>query len=88
MGTAGSLPGDALHPAATGARSMVDREKVLAVLRRRFPTASDRDIAAAANAIVGLEDEWHEVECTDVRDLLDRIRSGYEFRLLERMSAR
>ena len=27
------------------------------------------DTAAAANAIVGLEDEWREVECTDLREL-------------------
>jgi hypothetical protein len=47
---------------------MIDREKVLAVLRRRFPGALEMDTAAAANAIVGLEDEWREVECTDLRD--------------------
>jgi hypothetical protein len=40
---------------------MIDREKVLTVLRRRFPGASDRDLAAAANAIVGLADEWDDV---------------------------
>jgi hypothetical protein len=47
---------------------MIDREKVLAVLRRRFPGALEMDTAAAANAIVGLEDEWREVQCTDLRD--------------------
>ena len=40
---------------------MIDREKVLTVLRRRFTGASDRDLAAAANAIVGLADEWDDV---------------------------
>ncbi len=40
---------------------MVDREKVLAVLKKRFPGASDEQKAAAANAIVGLTDEWEEV---------------------------
>ena len=40
---------------------MIDREKVLTVLRRRFPGASDQDLAAAANAIVGLDDEWDDV---------------------------
>jgi hypothetical protein len=40
---------------------MVDREKVLSVLGRRFPGASVEQIAAAANAIVGLDDEWEEV---------------------------
>jgi len=64
---------------------MVDREKVLAVLRRRFPGAPDADTAAAANAIVGLDDEWREAECTDVRELIERLRSGHEFRLLERL---
>jgi hypothetical protein len=64
---------------------MVDREKVLAVLRRRFPGASEMETAAAANAIVGLDDEWREVDCTDLRELVDRLRAGYEFRLLERL---
>jgi hypothetical protein len=36
----------------------VDREKVLAVLHRRFRGASEMETAAAANAIVGLDDEW------------------------------
>jgi hypothetical protein len=62
---------------------MVDREKVLAVLRRRFPGASAMD-TAAANAIVGLEDEWREVECTDLRELVERLREGHGFLLLER----
>lgn len=64
---------------------MVDREKVLAVLRRRFPGAPKAETAAAANAIVGLDDEWQEVECTDLRDLVERLRNGHEFRLLERV---
>jgi hypothetical protein len=44
---------------------MIDREKVVTVLRKRFPTASIEDIAAAANAIVGLADEWEEVTPLD-----------------------
>ena len=40
---------------------MPDREKVVAVLRRRFPGAAIEQVAAAANAIVGLEDEWLEI---------------------------
>ena len=40
---------------------MVDREKVLAVLKNRFPDASAGTIAAAANAIVDLDEEWEEV---------------------------
>jgi hypothetical protein len=66
---------------------MVDREKVLAVLRRRFPSATETETAAAANAIVGLDDEWQEVDCTDLHELIERLRSGHEFRLLERLPA-
>lgn len=40
---------------------MVDREKVVAVLKRRFPGSAIDQVAAAANAIVGLEDEWVEI---------------------------
>ena len=40
---------------------MLDREKVLAILRKRFQAASDAERAAAANALLGLEDEWEEV---------------------------
>ena len=40
---------------------MVDRERVLAVLTRRFPGSTADQIAGAANAIVGLEDEWEDV---------------------------
>lgn len=38
--------------------TVIDREKVLAVLLKRFPNADLRDVAAAANAIVGLEPEY------------------------------
>ena len=41
--------------------SMLDREKVVAVLKRRFPGSAIEQVAAAANAIVGLDDEWLEV---------------------------
>jgi hypothetical protein len=41
--------------------AMVDREKVLAVLRKRFPGATPDQLAAAANAIVGLDEEWEDV---------------------------
>jgi hypothetical protein len=43
-------------------RNMLDREKVMAILTKRFPGASADQIAAAANAIVGLREEWREVE--------------------------
>ena len=37
---------------------MIDREKVMAVLQKRFPDARLCDLAAAANAIVGLAPEF------------------------------
>lgn len=40
---------------------MLDREKIVTLLQRRFPGATVEQIAAAANALVGLEDEWVEV---------------------------
>ena len=40
---------------------MLDRQKIVAVLRRRFPGAAIEQVAAAANAIVGLEDDWIEL---------------------------
>jgi hypothetical protein len=43
-------------------KNMMDREKVIAILTKRFPGASVDQIAAAANAIVGLRAEWREVE--------------------------
>ena len=55
---------------------MLDREKVVTVLTRRFPGSAAGQIAAAANAIVGLEDEWvevplpHEVWSSGCRDAL------------------
>ena len=40
---------------------MLDREKVVAVLKRRFRGSDEGQVAAAANAIVGLDDDWVEV---------------------------
>jgi len=40
---------------------MIDREKVLSVLSKRFPGATPEQMAAAANAIVGLTDDWEDV---------------------------
>lgn len=47
---------------------MVDREKVTNVLAKRFPTASAADIAAAANAIMGLGHEYVAVDAAMVRE--------------------
>jgi hypothetical protein len=65
-------------------RRMIDREKVLAVLSKRFPEAPRENVAAAANAIVGLEDEWEEV---DVR-LAQQPEPGNNFKLFRWRSVR
>lgn len=46
---------------------MVDREKVLAVLIKRFPDARLCDVAAAANAIVGLGPEFEALAPASIR---------------------
>ena len=40
---------------------MVDRQKVEAILLRRFPGAPYQQVAAAANALMGLGEEWEEI---------------------------
>ena len=45
---------------------MLDREKVVTILRRRFPGSAIEQVAAAANAIVGLDDEWDELTAADL----------------------
>jgi hypothetical protein len=40
---------------------MLDRQKIEAILRKRFPEAGPKEVAAAANAIMGLDEEWEEV---------------------------
>ncbi len=40
---------------------MLDRQKIETVLMRRFAGANRAEVAAAANAIMGLSDEWEEV---------------------------
>lgn len=79
---------------------MIDREKVLAVLRKRFPGASASQFAAAANAIVGLEDEWDDVtghepelgyhvsgQCADICYVAEQVQQGAEFRIFRRRPA-
>jgi hypothetical protein len=77
---------------------MVDRQKLETVLARRFLGASPNQIAAAANAIMGLTDEWEEVggrdaefgshssvQCRDICYLArEAAANGSEFRLLRR----
>lgn len=76
---------------------MLDRQKVEAILARRFPGATRDQVATAANAIMGLSDEWEEVlhddhssgyhftnECGNICYLTDDEQHGVEFRLFRR----
>lgn len=45
---------------------MIDREKVVNVLIKRFPGASAQQIASAANAIVGLTHEYEPVAPSEI----------------------
>jgi len=75
---------------------MIDRDKLECVLLRRFPGSTRSQIAAAANAIMGLEDEWEEVatdaefgfhvsaRCVDICALAREADERTEFRLLRR----
>lgn len=75
---------------------MIDRENVLAILRRGFPTASPDQLTAVANAIVDLDDEWSEipvdsdlldyivVRCPDICPLADRLKPGDEVRVFRK----
>jgi hypothetical protein len=73
---------------------MIDREKVLTVLQKRFPGSGPNQLAAAVNAIVGLEDDWVDVtsreaelgyhfsvQCGEICFLADQVQQGSQFRL-------
>ncbi len=60
---------------------MVDREHVLAVLRRRFREATARQFAEAANAIVALPDEREEVRIESIRSPTGHAPHNVEFRI-------
>ena len=77
---------------------MLDREKIVAVLKRRFPGAAAEQVAAATNAIVGLDDEWVEISlaleerngrrstpCASFCYLVEATRAGASFRLFQRV---
>ncbi len=64
---------------------MLDRQKLETLLFRRFPGANRDQVAAAANAIMGLDDEWEEVPpCTEDCVIAREMDDGAEFRLLRR----
>jgi hypothetical protein len=80
---------------------MLDRQKIETILTRRFPGTTPAQIAAAANAIMGLGDEWEEIldrnpgpplyhssaDCRDMRYLEHEFGPGSEFRLFRRRQA-
>jgi hypothetical protein len=65
---------------------MIDRQKLETILSRRFAGATHLQIAAAANAIMGLTDEWEEV-IVDTDLLAREAEVGAEFRVLRRRAA-
>jgi hypothetical protein len=79
--------------------AMLDRQKLETVLARRFPGATREQIATAANAIMGLNEEWEEVSdetefgyrfdprCIGICGLARQVQDGSEFRLLRRRTA-
>jgi hypothetical protein len=66
---------------------MIDRQKLESILCRRFPGASFDQIAAAANAIVGLDDEWEELDRPDLGRLRREQNGGAQFRFFRRVAA-
>jgi hypothetical protein len=85
-----------VRDAGSRRETMIDRQKLETLLSRRFPGATHDQVAAAANAIMGLEDEWEEVsteqdfgfnyavQCSDICALAREAEAGTEFRLLRR----
>jgi len=63
---------------------MVDRQKLETILTKRFQGATRDQIAVSANAIMGLDEEWEEVQCHDFAALAAQVQEGAEFRLLRR----
>ena len=79
---------------------MLDRQKLETLLLRRFRGASRNQLVEAANAIMGLDDEWEEVvgqeqelgshfsgQCGDFCYLAHEAENGSEFRLLRRRAS-
>jgi hypothetical protein len=75
---------------------MLDRDKLETILNRRFPGATNAQVAAAANSIMGLGDEWEELgvkedfglysssRCADIWALAREAEAGAELRILRR----
>jgi len=67
------------------------------VLHKRFPGATADQLAAAANAIVGLDDEWEDVtshepelgyhystQCGEICYLAEQIQQGAQVRIFRK----
>jgi hypothetical protein len=65
---------------------VLDRQKIETILLRRFPGATRDQVAVSANAIMGLHEEWEEVQCHDFEALTAQRAEGEEFRVLRRRS--
>jgi hypothetical protein len=65
---------------------MLDRQKIETILVRRFPGASHDQVAVSANAIMGLDEEWEELQCHDFEALAAEVADGVEIRVLRRRS--
>jgi len=65
---------------------MLDRQKIETILVRRFPGASHDQVAVSANAIMGLEEEWEELQGHDFEALAAEVADGVEIRVLRRRS--
>ncbi len=63
---------------------MLDRQKVEIILTRRFPGASRDQVAVSANAIMGLDEEWEELQYHDFEALAAEVAEGAEIRVLRR----
>ena len=63
---------------------MLDRQKLETILTRRFPGASCQQVAGSANAIMGLDEEWEELQCDDFDALAAEVADGAEIRVLRR----
>jgi len=63
---------------------MLDRQKLETILVRRFPGATRDQVAVSANAIMGLDEEWEELQCHDYDSLAVQLAEGAEIRVLRR----
>ena len=65
----------------------LDRQKLEAILSRRFAGATRDQVAAAANAIMGLSDEWEEMLHGSACLVQENPNEMTEFRLFRRTTS-